>query len=258
MDNYINYTKIPYLWNLPKGSIVYVASDITDLAMSCRHHSEKFSPNSFIDAILDAIGPEGTLLFPTFNWDFCKGITFDYHKTPGKTGSLGQYALKRNDFKRTQHPIYSFAVAGKYKDYLCSLNNESSWGENSPFEWMEKNNAYNVIIGMSYKGSFTFVHYYEQKYKIPCRFKKNFKGDYIDENGEVTHRKYSMYVRYLKLCVEDDSTDMGLLLEEKGVSRLFYINSIPYRVVDIAKCDSLFEQEIKENNGRRFCKYKGQ
>lgn len=258
MGDYVEYAKIPLHWKLPKGAIVYVASDITDIAMSCRHNGEKFSPNIFINSILDAIGPEGTLLFATFNWDFCKGVAFDYNRTPCKTGVLGQYALNRQDFKRTKHPIYSFAVAGKYKDYLCSLDNESSWGDHSPFEWMENNNAFNVLIGKSYKGSFTYVHYYEQKYQIPCRFRKVFKADYIDENGVLSHRKYSMFVRYKKLKVEDDSSEMGKLLEDKGASRLILINDIPYRVVDIARCDPLFEEEINNNNGKRFCKYKGQ
>ena len=43
-------------------------------------------------------------------------LTFDIEKSPSKTGTLGQLTLKRSDFSRTAHPIYSFSVFGKYKD----------------------------------------------------------------------------------------------------------------------------------------------
>ena len=50
------------------------------------------------------------ILFPTFNWDFCKGKSFNYNNTRSMTGSLSNVALKRPDFKRSKNPIYSFAV----------------------------------------------------------------------------------------------------------------------------------------------------
>ena len=64
---------------------------------------------------------------------------FDYKKTPSNCGSLSNIALQRSDFKRTKHPIHSFAVFGKHKNYLCNLENKSSWGEDSPFKFLYKN-----------------------------------------------------------------------------------------------------------------------
>ena len=34
--------------------------------------------NQIIDTIVDKIGKTGTLLLPTYNWDFCTGLRFDY------------------------------------------------------------------------------------------------------------------------------------------------------------------------------------
>ena len=33
--------------------------------------------NKFINLIIKEIGINGTLIFPTYNWDFCRGKTFD-------------------------------------------------------------------------------------------------------------------------------------------------------------------------------------
>lgn len=119
---------------IKKGDILLVSSDVTQLILKLCGGIENFNRsiakkycNDIIDTLQNLIGEEGTLLFPTYNWGWCKGKPFIYEKTLGETGALGNAALKRTDFKRTKHPIYSFAVWGKDKDKLVSLNNVDSW-----------------------------------------------------------------------------------------------------------------------------------
>ena len=57
------------------------------------------------------------------------------------SGSLGNFALKRKDFSRTQNPIYSFAVTEKDKDLICSLEHKSCFGLDSPFGYLIKSNG---------------------------------------------------------------------------------------------------------------------
>ena len=255
---YIKYLDIPRICGIKKDDVVFVSSDITDLFITCKRNGEIFDANTFIDKLIESVGAEGTLLFPTYNWDFCKGITFDYNKTKCLTGFLGQVALKRKDFRRTKHPIYSFAVYGKDKDYLCNLDNVSSFGSNSPFAYFEKVGAKNVIIGLHYNECFTYNHYVEQKVGVPYRFEKTFKANYIDELGNSEMRCYSMYVRYLDLDVDTNFIEMGQELEDKGVSVLKIINGIPFRIIDMKKCVPLIENDIRYNKCRKICIYTGQ
>ena len=104
---------------LKKGDILCITSDIIPLVLNFRKHKETFDPNKLIDAIIKKIGKGGTLLLPSFNWDFCKGKKYDYLKSPPQTGSLPSIVFKRKDFKRTKHPIYSFLVWGKDQKFLC-------------------------------------------------------------------------------------------------------------------------------------------
>ena len=60
-------------------------------------------------------------------------------------GSMGSFALKRKDFRRTKNPIYSFAVTGKDKDYLCNLNHNNCFDFDSPFGYLIKNHAKNAF-----------------------------------------------------------------------------------------------------------------
>ncbi len=258
MDGYVSIREIPSRLGLRRGGVVFVSSDVLQLGLNAYKHREKFNANTLIDAFLEAIGPEGTLMFPTYNWEFCHGKTFDYRKTKCETGGLGIVALKRPDFKRTQHPIYSFAVAGKYQDELCAYTNTSSFGSDSPFAFLERHNAQNVIIDVIYSHCFTFTHYFEQKVGAPYRYEKTFTANYIDADGVETTRSYSMYVRDLDLDVVNEMEEMGRDMEREGVSRVVELNGIKFRIVEMGKCDPLYREDILNNRSRKICKYKGQ
>ena len=227
---YISYLDLPKHWGLKQGDIVLLTSDIMQLMFTAVRNGERFDRDAFLDAILNGerfdrdafldailgvIGQEGTLLIPTFNWDFCHGVAFDYHKTPCKTGALGGFALGRADFRRTQHPLYSFAVAGKDQQMLCDMHNVSSFGADSPFGYLERCHAKNVIIGIHYTDCFTFVHHCEEVCGVNTyRFQKTFTGLYIDAEGRESTRSYSMLVRSYELYLETDLTLIGEKMEE--------------------------------------------
>jgi len=210
-------------FELKKGDKVFISSDLQKLAKHWIRSGFSFDRNSLsnclIDAIIQKIGVNGTLVIPTYNWDFCGGQTFDYYKTPCKTGLLGTVALHRPDFKRTKHPIYSFAVFGNDQEYLCSLENKSSFGLDSPFAYFHEHGIKNVIIDVDYQNCFTFVHYVEEQTGAPYRYLKPFTADYIDCDGNVSNRTYSMYVRDLNIDPETAINPIGQILEDLNNSK---------------------------------------
>ena len=159
MSDYISYKKIPSVLKIEKGDVILLTSDITDLFLQCQENGEIMDVNILLDNFQEAIGEEGTLLVPTYNWGFCQGKAFDYKKTPSKTGAIGNAALRRKDFTRTKHPIYSFAVWGKDAVKLAAMDNIESFGPDSPFAYLEQVDAKNVFIGASLRNSFTYIHY---------------------------------------------------------------------------------------------------
>lgn len=184
---------------IKKGDTVYVISDALSLAKDYRENGQRLDLNQIIDGLKELVGKDGTLLFPTFNWDFCKGIAFDYAKTPCKTGALSKAALKREDFLRTTHPLYSFAVWGANAVSLASIENKNAFGEGTIFEELEKLKAKALVIGIPALSGFTYIHHVEQMVGVSFRYNKDFTADYIDRDGNCTSRTYSMYVRDLDM-----------------------------------------------------------
>ena len=189
--------------------------------------------------IIEIVGPTGTIILPTYNWGFCHGEVFDYRKTLGKTGGLGNIALKRKDFKRTKHPIYSFAVWGKDQEYLCKLQNKSSFEEESPFGYLRRNHAINILIDVPFDHSFTFTHYVEQmmehELEIYYRYHKDFTSLYIDQDGNEEMRTYSMFVRYLDLeDIPSRGEELRKALLDAGTLTCININGIEFKKVDLA------------------------
>ena len=258
MAEYISYQKLPSILKIEKGDVILLTSDITDLFLQCQENGEIMDVNILLDNFQEAIGEEGTLLVPTYNWGFCQGKAFDYKKTPSKTGAIGNAALRRKDFTRTKHPIYSFAVWGKDAVKLAEMDNIESFGPDSPFAYLEQVDAKNVFIGASLRNSFTYIHYIEQKLKAPYRFSKVFRSHYIDQDKVDTVRDYSMYVRDLDLDVVCAPNPFVDILYANQVVQHGLINGVPYEVIRFSEVTPYIQNDILYNRSKNLCKYKGQ
>ena len=256
---YVKYCDIINHLDVFQGDILYVTSDITSLAWSCIENGEVFNPDLFIDSIVNKVGPEGTVLFPTFNWDFSSyGKTFDYKNTPSQVGALTNVALKRRDFKRTQHPINSFAVWGNDQEYLCGLSNIGAYAADSPFGYFYEKKAKNLFIALDLFG-ISFIHHVEEMEGNPvCRFHKEFQAGYIDSNGVESIRTYSAYVRRTELCIDYNLYKMNEPFLEAEAIIIRQINGIEYRLIDLFKAYPVIANEIKNNKGKRLWTYIGQ
>lgn len=201
-----------------KGDIILFHSDLKRTSWVLKDFFDgdlQKAVQYFLDVLVEAVGAEGTLLIPCFNWDFCKGLPFDYKNIKSQVGILSNFALKDSRFKRTKHPIYSFAVCGKHSEYLLSLDNFSSFGMDSPFGFIYKNNGKIVLWDVSYQNSFTFAHFVEQQLNVDYRYEKIFKGKYIDEGGNAFDYSCSMFVR--KEGVITHLEPIGKILEDDSV-----------------------------------------
>lgn len=251
-NNYIKLTEIANNLDINKGDILLIGSDVTKLIMKCRRNNDKFDANLLIDSFKEKLGTEGTLLFPTYTFDFCKGITFDIKSKNSQMGLITNIAIDREDFVRTRHPIYSFAVTGKYAEYLANLKNKSSYGLDSPFHFLYENKAKMLVIGLDYQHSFTFVHYVEEKNNVNYRYMKNFTADYIDDKGLKTTETYSMYVRDIENNVETYVNPIGEVLENEGASVIKSINDINFTLIDLDKSNDIIEADIKNNAAKNL------
>ena len=243
----IDFKEIFKKLNISEGDNIIINSDIKKILINYKKNKKNFDPNLILDIILNRIGNEGTLLLPTFNWDFCKGKEFNYLKTPSNSGSLTKIALSRNDFKRTKNPIYSFAVSGKNQSFLAKLSHHDSFDLASPFGFLINNKGKNLFIDVDYKESLTFVHVAEQFVGINYRYLKNFKGNYIDEKNNKNLVNYKMYVRnedFHGVTYIDKKMDEKL--KQNSAIKTILSDNITFTIVDIPIAYEIMLKDIKE------------
>lgn len=192
------------------GDKLYVASDVTLLLCSTYKQGMKTKEqmdeylHKLVSAFQQVVGKSGTLLFPVFTWDFCRGKGFDVCRTLGEVGSLNNWILlNRQDFLRTRHPMYSFMVWGEDAPLLAALDNTDAWGQDSPFAYLHHHGGKMLLFNVSLQRGFTFLHYVEESVKVPYRYMKSFCGKYKDGRGRDFERIYTMYVRDLDIVSEE-------------------------------------------------------
>lgn len=229
---------------IQKGDVLDVASDLLSVMLRFRERHEKFDADQLLDALQNAVGENGTILIRTFNWDFCHGTPFHYKTTPSQVGALGNAALKRADFRRTKHAIYSWCVWGKDQEYLTGIDPEDSFGDGSIFSILEEKNAKQLIIGNTRGLPTTGLHRAEQRARIPVRFVKRFTGQYIDENGVCSEKTYSMFVRDLDYDFPHHDDLVVKKLLEKGALVQRQYDGINMAVIDLRRSSEGYYQDI--------------
>lgn len=261
MGDYIRWEDIiDKIERIEKGDIIYLVSDVTKLALTALKEKDVYDGNILLEKLMERIGPEGTLLVPTFNWDFCSGKGFDYKKSKSQTGALGNVALKRADFKRTKHPIYSFAVWGKGQEELCAMENKDAWGDGTPFSYMQEKEGKALIIGLENTKGLTSKLHNEQVVGVPYRYIKDFTAPYTDEAGNTSMKTYSMNVRDYDMDPQyvEPQTVFSRILRDLKVLNTQEINGEPVSTVLLKELAQVEEVEIKCNKCRNMYTYKGQ
>ena len=259
MSQYIPLIDYGKHMKIEKGDAILVSSDAKKMIWDAISNRSKTDLNQFIYGLINEVGTDGTVIFPTYNWDFCNGIPFDIKKTPCMTGSIGSTALKRKDFIRTKHPLYSFAVHGKLASTLANMNNLDAFGPDSPFAFFKENNIKNYVIDVSLQHCFTFVHYAEEQAGcVKHRYIKNFTAGYIDENGVLTQRTYSMFVRDLSMNVETTIDPIEHDLIDNKAEEVIQINNSEIKKINLKPTFEILMNDIKNNDSRKLCTYIGQ
>jgi|TARA_B100000315_G_C14586467_1_gene593305 aminoglycoside 3-N-acetyltransferase len=129
----------------------------------------------FIKKLIKRIGNNGTLVIPTYNYDFTKKVTFDKIKSPSQVGNLSNYLLRKYHSKRTSDPIFSHLIFGKLFKILSNCDNSEVFGDKSIFSKFLNYN-FKIVCFCCPLNKMTFLHFIEKKMEVKYRFNKYFLG----------------------------------------------------------------------------------
>lgn len=206
-------------------------------------------PQTVIRALELALDTEhdGTLIMPTFNFDFNKGQAWDVRSTPSKMGVLTEIVRQDPRAKRVFHPFYSFAILGKHAEMLGGLRYKSAYERNSVFGKLRDLDGKIMVIGLSYNDSMTFFHHIEQMEGVDYRFLKQFTGQVTDADGNTYTDTFEMLVRDIDKGVLTMVDPMGNLMEEKGVIKSAQIGEAAVKLMKANEVYAFTAREMRRD-----------
>lgn len=215
------------------GDILFIHSSLKSLGYV------DGGPTAVIQGLLDAVGPEGTLLLPTYYMPggsilgTCQmaGYVFDPRIHGTNMGALPEAFLKFSGVHRSIHPTHSVSAIGKHAKHLTEAHHlaPSVFGKGSPWQRFHELNGKVLGIGIS-MGPVTFYHLLEdtmgerfpvkvwmdETFKIPC---KGWNGeDYLvpvrPYRAEITPNRIDHKSRGdLRDFIRNDFTQQGILTQ---------------------------------------------
>jgi aminoglycoside 3-N-acetyltransferase len=237
-------------FNLKEDEILFLSSDVSQLAKYFKSQGTSFDPNILIDLLQRRLS-NGTIIIPAFTDLLKNGEEFDWNKSKPTTGALSNRVMRRKDFIRTEDVLHSVFVWGKHQTEILELQDESTFGPKSIFGFMEHHLVKNVIIDVHFQNSFTYVHYIEEKRKVNYR-KAYYWTVSVRKNGEVSSKKVLFYTK--KWGIETNLTQLQDQLISKGIVKHKIVEGISLLILDVAETGR--ETENFLNNGGKTHEFK--
>ena len=203
-----------------------------------------------IAALMDAVGPEGTLIFPAFTFASSYATSFFSNKeTPSCVGLISETFRKMEGVVRTNHPTHSAALWGKRMDELTQgeLEDDTPMGPHSPYRRLASVGAKILMLGCPFATN-SYMHALEEDAGVEYALRGHQEYTVIDENGKEFTRRvrrhnfgrpegnlYQKYERGLDVLAPEDY-------------KIAYIHGARSVLIDSVALKEKVLQKIKEDS----------
>ena len=199
---------------------------------------------TFIEALKEVLGSEGTFLTPAYSYSFCDNEIFDTNVTKSKVGAFSNALLSKAFTQRSVDPIFSVVGFGKEIKSLFSNLPPTSFGADCLYERLLSRKAKVCNFGLSLF-YFTPIHYLERLHQVPYRFDKTFSGQ-INDSQQKNAIEWQYYVRHLGneslpdcSSLEAEGFKQGIVKRQQlGLGQVTITSLVPY----FALASTLIEQ----------------
>ncbi len=236
--------KINHL-NLDMGDTVFIHSSLLSFGLI---KDDKMSnlPQLFYDALRNKIGDTGTIVVPTFNFDFCEGKAYDRQNTPSKNmGVFSEFIRLQKKSIRSYHPTQSVAAIGKHKEYITQNDTESPFAINGPFDRLMQLNTKVLLLGIGFCYN-SVAHLLEERLQVPYRYWKIFNGTYIN-HGVEQNKSYKMYVRDLTLNSDITLAHFKPIVDQEKLIQKVHLGSGEIQLYKLQPFMNLLQQKLQQN-----------
>ena len=145
---------------LPEGALVQVHSSLSQLGYV------EGGAGAVVDALLETVGPRGTVMVPTFNHG--KADIYDPRTTPSVSGAVTEALRKRPDACRSIHPTHPYAAIGPDAEWLVEGHLEvETFDPKSPLGKLATRGGYVLLLGVGMRAN-TAAHIGESMAHVHC------------------------------------------------------------------------------------------
>jgi aminopeptidase-like protein/aminoglycoside N3'-acetyltransferase len=204
------------------GDTVFVQVSLDQLGLA-RDLAPDERGRIVVDALRQAVGPDGTVLMPTYTFSFCRQELYDVQATVTRGGPWSrspevlEYLRRVPDAHRSRDPIHSVTGLGPEAQALVSGLAPTCFGPGSIFDRLRAAGARICLLGLPLEEA-TFRHHVEEMVGVPYRFRKLFTGQ-IRDRGVVRREGWLYYVRILAPNADPDTDRLERLARDGGVCR---------------------------------------
>lgn len=153
-------------------------------------------PETVIRALLEAIGPAGTLLLPALSYNLVTPDqpVFDLRNTGTNIGAIPEYFRRREGTLRSIHPTHSVCGLGpQAMAFLADHAHDTTpVGAHSPFRKLRDQQGQILMLGCGLGPNTTF-HGIEELTPPPYLFGPEQVFTRIDENGNSSQQTYTTH-----------------------------------------------------------------
>ena len=156
----------------------------------------KEGPKTFVDAVLNAIGPTGNILMPSspnaaLQLDYVrKNKVFDVRYAPSRMGAISEYFRKMPGVLRSLSPTEPVCAYGPKATYLTEghFGETTPYTEKSPFRRLYDLGGKILYIGVTLDNAGTNLHTLEDavNFPYPVYFDEVFDMSIVDSSGHAS------------------------------------------------------------------------
>lgn len=202
-----------------KGDKIIIHSNIAGLSQFYKKNKGDIC-KIFISFLKKYIGGKGTIIIPTYNYQFTKNKDFNIKRSSSEVGFFSNYLLKRNWKIRTFDPVFSHIIFGKKDNFNYKKINTEAFGKNSIFSYLKEKN-YKIICFCCSTNNMTFLHYLEYLFKVSYRYMKKFRGTVIYNNtkSQISY-KYNVGKKNYDYSIKENP--INKLINQKNFIKSYF------------------------------------
>ena len=239
-----------------RGDTLYLGVDMARVILprypaaldreSMRARAEKWCA-FLLSVLLDAVGPDGTLLAPTFTYAYARlGTPYEHETSPSETGPFTEHLRRQPSAVRSLHPLNSIAGLGRRAREILGDTGRAGYGARSPFARLAANETKFLFLGANLGIALTHAHHLEHMYGVNHMYHKLYRFP-VRKDGMEVPGPWLCFVRYLGVGIEPRIGALEERLRSRGLLAEAGPLETPVQLARCADVEAIGYQMLDEN-----------